>query len=209
MNKQQKLLRAREWKARNQEKVKAYRSQYHADHKEDQNARSAEWRKANPELYKEIKSRSDAEYRLNHREEIRLSRKKRRSKTREYERNRYRSDPQFAMVKRLRSSLNQSLKRARASKSTNTMSFVGCTASELVAHLESLFLPGMTWENRRMWHIDHILPCASFDLTDPDQQKKCYHFSNLQPLWGPQNQSKGKKIIQDQCYPHSLPESIS
>ena len=54
----------------------------------------------------------------------------------------------------------------------------------------------MTWENhgRYGWHIDHIMPCSSFDLTDPEQQKKCFHYTNLQPLWAHENMSKGAKI---------------
>jgi hypothetical protein len=63
----------------------------------------------------------------------------------------------------------------------------------------------MTWENWALdgWHIDHIRPCCSFDLTDPEQQKKCFHYSNLQPLWAEENWSKGGKWVDidfGQCY---------
>lgn len=51
----------------------------------------------------------------------------------------------------------------------------------------------MNWENYGQWHIDHRLPCASFDLTQPDQQKACFHFSNQQPLWKRDNLAKGVK----------------
>ncbi len=51
----------------------------------------------------------------------------------------------------------------------------------------------MTWDNYGKWQIDHKIPCASFDLTDPEQQKSCFHFSNLQPLWAKDNNSKGAK----------------
>jgi hypothetical protein len=54
------------------------------------------------------------------------------------------------------------------------------------------FRPGMTWENYGpVWHVDHIKPCAKFDLTDPDQQRACFHFSNLQPLFADENLRKG------------------
>lgn len=55
----------------------------------------------------------------------------------------------------------------------------------------------MTWANygKSGWHIDHIKPCASFDLSDPDQQKACFHYSNLQPLWAFDNLSKGAKLV--------------
>jgi HNH endonuclease. len=53
----------------------------------------------------------------------------------------------------------------------------------------------MSWDNygRDGWHIDHIRPCASFDLTDPEQQRQCFHYTNLQPLWAADNIRKGAK----------------
>lgn len=76
-----------------------------------------------------------------------------------------------------------------AYKAGRTMELTSCTPEHLCAHLESLFQPGMTWENygRRGWHIDHVLPCAAFDLTKPEEQRKCFHWSNLQPLWASDN----------------------
>jgi hypothetical protein len=52
----------------------------------------------------------------------------------------------------------------------------------------------MTFDNFGKWHIDHIIPCASFDLTKPEQQRQCFHYTNLQPLWAFENLSKGSKI---------------
>lgn len=71
-----------------------------------------------------------------------------------------------------------------------TLQLVGCTLKELRTHLESQFTEGMTWENYGEWHIDHIKPCAKFDLTDPVQQRECFHFTNLQPLWAVDNLRK-------------------
>ncbi len=61
------------------------------------------------------------------------------------------------------------------------------------------FLPGMTWANhgRRGWHIDHIIPCAAFDMTDENQAKACWNYKNLRPLWAEDNWAKGDKIIVD------------
>ena len=52
-------------------------------------------------------------------------------------------------------------------------------------HLESKFTDGMTWDNYGLkgWHIDHIKPCAAFDLNDEKEQQKCFHYANLQPMW--------------------------
>lgn len=66
----------------------------------------------------------------------------------------------------------------------------GCNWDQLRQHFENQFQAGMSWDNIGEWHIDHIRPCASFDLTDPEQQKQCFHYTNLQPLWASQNMEK-------------------
>jgi len=62
--------------------------------------------------------------------------------------------------------------------------------------MQSLFKEGMHWSNNTMhgWHIDHIKPISSFDLTNPEQLKKCCHYSNLQPLWAIDNLIKSNKL---------------
>lgn len=82
-------------------------------------------------------------------------------------------------------------------KSTTTLRLVGCSIPELRACFERKFLPGMAWENYGAWHIDHIKPCAKFDLTNPEHQKQCFHFSNLQPLWATDNLRKNSKYAGD------------
>jgi hypothetical protein len=81
-------------------------------------------------------------------------------------------------------------------KSAKTQDLLGCSIEDLKKHLEASFEPGMTWENWQHdgWHIDHIRPCASFDLTDPKQQRQCFHYTNLQPLWATDNIRKGASI---------------
>jgi hypothetical protein len=76
------------------------------------------------------------------------------------------------------------------------LNLLGCPVEQFKSHLEKLWQSNMTWENHGIdgWHIDHIIPCASFDLSKIEEQKKCFHYTNLQPLWGRENQSKGKKI---------------
>ena len=69
----------------------------------------------------------------------------------------------------------------------------GCTPVEIQKHIEQKFKPGMSWENYGEWEIDHIRPCASFNLSDPEQQKQCFHYTNLQPLWARENRKKGSK----------------
>jgi hypothetical protein len=70
---------------------------------------------------------------------------------------------------------------------------LGCSVQELWNHLESKFTPGMTRDNYGKWHVDHIVPCVAFDLTDETQQLECFNFRNLQPLWARDNLKKHAK----------------
>ena len=95
------------------------------------------------------------------------------------------------VAQRLRSRLTKAVKSQGVEKCAKTMDLVGCTVQELRDHLESKFTDGMSWENHGEWHVDHIKPCASYALADEAQQKECFHYTNLQPLWANDNMSKG------------------
>jgi hypothetical protein len=103
------------------------------------------------------------------------------------------SDPSFKLRMNLRHRVWTALQANKASKSTGIDDLVGCSLEKLVKHLEGQFTDGMNWDNygRDGWHIDHIRPCASFDLADPEQQRQCFHYTNLQPLWAADNIRKG------------------
>lgn len=75
-------------------------------------------------------------------------------------------------------------------KAMSTFELIGCDINSLRVHIESRFTDGMTWDNQGCWHIDHIRPCASFDLSVPEQQRLCFHYTNLQPLWARDNLAK-------------------
>jgi hypothetical protein len=83
-------------------------------------------------------------------------------------------------------------------KSGRTIELLGCSGDELRRHLESLFAGGMGWENygrgHGKWHIDHIIPCSAFDLERAEHQRRCFHFSNLQPMWAEENLAKSNKL---------------
>jgi hypothetical protein len=87
------------------------------------------------------------------------------------------------------------LNSKNTTKNKKTLELIGCTKKELIQHLESKFQKGMNWKNHGFygWHIDHIKPCALFDLTKEEEQLKCFNYKNLQPLWGIDNIKKGKK----------------
>ena len=127
---------------------------------------------------------------------------RKRQRTQEYKetvnariKKRRKEDPQYAMRCRLRSRIKQWLKGKI--KSAPTAELVGCTEKVCNEWLESQFLPGMTWENQHLWHIDHMKPLDSFDALDPAEQRKACHYTNLQPLWAKDNFEQSNKDIYD------------
>lgn len=104
-------------------------------------------------------------------------------------------NPQYRLKCNLRSRLSKAIKNQNTNKSANTEKLIGCSIEELKHYIENKFTEGMTWENYGKWHIDHIIPCSSFDLTIKEEQYKCFHYTNLQPLWASDNLKKGNKII--------------
>ena len=115
--------------------------------------------------------------------------------TTQYQNNRRKTDPGFKMKRNLRCRLYHALKSQNAKKSNRTLKLTGCTVPFLMGYIESKFKDGMTWENYGTWHMDHIYPCSKFDLTKDEEQRKCFHYTNLQPLWASENISKKDEII--------------
>lgn len=105
-------------------------------------------------------------------------------------------DAKWLLRKNLSGCIRQAIKIQSGEKAYRSMELLGCTIEQIRDHLESQFTEGMTWDNmgRGGWHIDHIIPCAFFDLTKPSHQKVCFNYQNLQPLWASDNCSKGDKI---------------
>lgn len=101
----------------------------------------------------------------------------------------------FDLAARVRTRIVVALNRKRANKATRSLALIGCNADQLKSHIESLFLPGMGWSNRSEWHVDHIIPIAAFDIRKPSEQRKAFHFTNLQPLWKRDNLVKSSKVL--------------
>jgi hypothetical protein len=110
---------------------------------------------------------------------------------------REKKDLNFKLKNRLRNRIHSAIRyntNYENQKDQTTLTLLGVSNIEFVwKQLESKFKPGMTRENCGKWHIDHIVPCSSFDLKCPVQQLTCFHYSNLQPLWAKENLSKGAK----------------
>lgn len=106
---------------------------------------------------------------------------------------RLRKNPHIRILHNLRRRVSFVLKGEQ--KSANTLALIGCSRENLIKHLESQFKNNMSWSNygRGGWNVDHIIPCCSFDLSNPEEQKKCFHYTNLQPLWWIDNYRKGSR----------------
>jgi hypothetical protein len=116
-----------------------------------------------------------------------------------------RNRPHAKNVDKLRLALRYIFELVGTSRGDEHMELTGCTPNQLKAHFESLFQTGMTWENKGRfadlsgWQIDHKIPCSKFDLFDPEQQRKCFHYTNLQPLWEKENKSKAAIVQNNPC----------
>lgn len=105
------------------------------------------------------------------------------------------SDVQFNIKTRLSGCIKKAIKNNF--KSGRTIDLLGCSIVRFKKYFEGKFKQGMDWNKftKGEIHVDHILPCAIFDLSNPEAQKICFHYTNLQPLWPKDNMSKGKKIF--------------
>lgn len=107
---------------------------------------------------------------------------------------RRRNDPSYAIKNRLRARFHKALKAGLANKAWRTSELIGCSPEQLKQHIESQFIAGMSWDNRHAWHVDHIIPLSAFNLTDPEEQKRACHFTNLKPLWAKLNLKKHARL---------------
>ena len=121
--------------------------------------------------------------------------KRRREIERVYNRNRIHTSIFAYLCNVLSKRLNRAARDHGFQRCARARELLGCSIEHLVRHLESRFTSGMSWDNRGQWHVDHIRPCASFDLADPDQQRECFHWTNLQPLWGRDNRKKAWREV--------------
>jgi len=164
--------------------------------REREREKQKEYYEANKEklavMYREYAVRNKEKIQRYQRQYKVLNREKLRRQTREYMAKKRSENIEEKIKDRLRARVNKCVKFGY--KGAKTMDLIGCSVEYLMAYLESKFKPGMSWENYgSYWHIDHIRPCASFDLTDKEQQKICFHYTNLQPLEAIKNIKKGAK----------------
>lgn len=187
----------REYRENNKEKVKAISDAWYEKNKHQASKKRKQKRIDNGDeirekerVYRENNRESILEYRRSWNKENHDHVKKHH---REYMSKRLKEDIEFKILHNLRSRVQMAIKANFGEKACSTIELVGCSIQKLRSHLESKFTDEMSWDNCGDWHIDHIRPCSSFNLKDPEEQKKCFNWKNLQPLWGSDNRKKGAR----------------
>jgi hypothetical protein len=174
-------------------RAKKYARWYYKNHLENVR-RQQERREALPEE----KKKERLAYAREHSARRRLKRteSERRATVRyqtEYNRRRAARDPVFKAMNAIRVRLNAAIRRRSVHRPKHrTEKFLGCTWQVFVEHIEGLFESGMTWDNwgRESWHIDHIVPLAAFDLSDPAECMVACHYRNHRPMRASDNIGK-------------------
>lgn len=204
-NKEKELERARKYREEHPEKIKVSSKswyikkgkKYREENIESFRERSKEWarkdRLNNPDKYKQF-AKSDKNkliqkrYRENNHKEVS-------ERNISYARERIKTDINYRLRWLLRSRINIAIKKQLGTKSLKTMELLGCSIQQAREHIESQFKDGMTWKNHGTWEIDHIIPVSKFNLTNIEEQKKCFHYTNLQPLNWEENRRKSNRIV--------------
>lgn len=146
------------------------------------------------------KYKTDENFRKEHLEKNKIRRRgeSAKIKQRANEKLRREINPSYRIRANLNSRIKNIFKGIGITKEKSIIDLIGCTMLEFIKYIESKWKPGMNWENyghgKGKWQTDHKIPCCAFDLTDPEQQKTCYHYTNLQPLWWEENLKKGAKL---------------
>lgn len=172
------------WQRANPQLVKQYKAKYRAGKPkvkktDKQRAYAKLWQSENPEKIKKYRARWFAKPGV-------------RERLRAYEKKKWDTDMNFRIAGTLRRRMRNALKGL--SKSASSERLLGCSIQDFRIYLESKFEDGMTWDNYgRFWEIDHIMPCAIFNLEDHGHQRRCFHFSNHQPLTVTDNRRKHTK----------------
>jgi thiol-disulfide isomerase/thioredoxin len=214
LNKEKVSIRNKAYRERTKKEIaikgKIYREQnkdilieksknYYYKNKDIVSQKNKEYRNR-PEV-KEKRKITNKLYKEKNKEKFKKYREDNKLKIREYSRIRCnkksKTDISFRILKNLRSRIRFALKKGQIKKADTTENLLGCTVPEFKAYFTSLFTKDMSWScfMAGKIHIDHIIPCAKFDLTNEEQQRMCFHYTNLQPLWSIDNLRKGTKII--------------
>ena len=171
-NKEKIAKRKKEYAKNNKAQLSEYHKQYEKDNKEKRASQKKEYYRDNKDKIEDAIEK----YRNNHKEKLRKYRN-------EWQNNKRKNNPMYRLNINISRDINRSLKDNK--KGRHWEDLIGYTLDDIKRHLESQFTEGMTWDNygKNGWWIDHVIPCVAFDLTKIKEQRKCFNYKNLQPLW--------------------------
>ncbi len=161
--------------------------------KEARAERAKEWRAKNLERLKEWRN---THYRANP-EKMKKYRKTARPRIRKWKAHKYNTDLQYLLVSRSRGRIRAAFIGAGTKKYASTYALLGCYGKELQEHIQGQFDAGMSMENKREWHIDHIIPMAIYDMSIRSEAQKACNYRNLRPLWAADNILKHDTLDMD------------
>jgi len=182
---------------KNPDKINQYALRYREQNRKRIDEKAKEWAKSNPDKI----NNAAKQYRIRNPEKSKLLwtrwNEKNRGKRRligKRSSKKYRSSPRGKLTKRISDLIRMTLNGEKRGRSWELL--VGYNVDQLKQHLEKQFLPGMSWGNRGLWHIDHRIPVSAFNYKTPEDIdfKKCWALKNLQPLWATDNHVKHAKL---------------
>lgn len=201
------------WVMRNKSKFDQYMDRYRVANKEYLYRYRKEYKQQNKEILQQKahhkwlenkdtimeQRRNDPKFKAAHDKASKAWKQRNKQRIIDRANERYKNDVGFRLKAVLRARLRVAVKNNH--KAGSAVRDLGCSIEFFKTYLEALFLPEMTWDNHgewdpqiKRWHIDHIVPLDSFDLSDPEQLKQACHYTNLRPLWAIDNCSKGSKV---------------
>ena len=198
-NKEKITAKSREYYQENKEKIAAKSREYYQENKEKIAAKEREYRQEN----KEKVTARHSKYRQENKEKITAKSREyyqeNKEKIHKYYKKRYHSDPEYNLICRLRTRMSKVVKAAGLDKKCDSTSeLLGISPSGLKEWLERQFTEGMTWENRSDWHVDHRVPITAFDLTVDQNQRICFWYKNLHPMWAKDNLQKSNTYTEEE-----------
>jgi hypothetical protein len=194
-NKEKRKITNKIWYESNKDTLKAKHKIYRNSNKEKRSIYGKKWEKVN----KEKRRLQHSDWYESNKDKIKVQQKiyykNNKNKRYNYHYNKLKTDIQYKLSCNLRTRLYNAINNNQ--KVGSAIKDLGCSVEEFKSYLESKFSPGMTWDNWTTdgWHIDHIKPLSSFDLTDRKQLLEACHYTNLQPLWAKDNIIKSDKLV--------------
>lgn len=198
------------YRDKNREKISEYKKDYAMKNREillmkkkDQYLKNKEAHLRTCKEYREKNKSACNErskiYREKNRKRFLLVQKEYREKNKESRNIRYKTDSQYRLASLIRNRLRGAMRSQQCRKNSKTMEILGCSIDEFKIYIQSQFSKGMSWNNQgKVWHIDHIIPLSSFDLSNDNQLRQSCHWSNMRPLKAKDNLKKSDKITEPQ-----------